>query len=345
MARDIEIKPYWGPVGGWGSAKSVTEILLREAVPLKGPFALWHQNKPRRFCLRELLLREAGPSEALRVLRERRQGHGVGDHRQALHARISLPAHAAELETWSDHDSGGAGRLTHPMRWDAATDKYVPIDWAEAFAAIGARAQGARSEIGRLLHLGPRLARSLLHVPAAGAHVRQQQSARQLEHVPREHVRGAARDDRRAGRHREARGLSSRPTASSSSARTSASTARACCISCRARGKRGVPIITFNPLRERGLERFTNPQSPVRDADADRNADQHAVSSAQSGGDLAALVGMCKALIDHGRCRQRQRRRPRPRCRFHRRAHQRLRGIRRRDAAVSSGATSKRARA
>ena len=28
--------------------------------------------------------------------------------------------------------------------------------------------------------------------------------------------------------------------------------------------QRGVPIITFNPLRERGLERFTNPQNPVQ---------------------------------------------------------------------------------
>ncbi|MDT9086455.1 CbbBc protein, partial [Escherichia coli] len=26
--------------------------------------------------------------------------------------------------------------------------------------------------------------------------------------------------------------------------------------------QRGAPILTFNPLRERGLERFTNPQSP-----------------------------------------------------------------------------------
>lgn len=40
-ARDVSIKPYWGPVGGWGSAKSVAEILLREAVPLKGPLVLW----------------------------------------------------------------------------------------------------------------------------------------------------------------------------------------------------------------------------------------------------------------------------------------------------------------
>jgi hypothetical protein len=46
MARDIEIKPYWGPVGGWGSANSVTEILLREAVPLKGPFTLWTRISP-----------------------------------------------------------------------------------------------------------------------------------------------------------------------------------------------------------------------------------------------------------------------------------------------------------
>ena len=27
--------------------------------------------------------------------------------------------------------------------------------------------------------------------------------------------------------------------------------------------KRGVPIVVYNPLRERGLERFTNPQSPT----------------------------------------------------------------------------------
>ena len=27
--------------------------------------------------------------------------------------------------------------------------------------------------------------------------------------------------------------------------------------------KRGVPIVVFNPLRERGHERFTNPQNPA----------------------------------------------------------------------------------
>ena len=42
--------------------------------------------------------------------------------------------------------------------------------------------------------------------------------------------------------------------------------------------KRGVPIIVFNPLRERGFERFTNPQSPIEMLSGYSTADQFAVS-------------------------------------------------------------------
>jgi anaerobic selenocysteine-containing dehydrogenase len=50
---------------------------------------------------------------------------------------------------------------------------------------------------------------------------------------------------------------------------------------------RGVPIITFNPIRERGLERFQNPLSP-------RQMHYYQV---KVGGDGAAMLGVCKALI------------------------------------------------
>src|SRR5436309_262776 len=33
------------------------------------------------------------------------------------------------------------GRLTEPMRYDAASDKYVPVGWNEAFATIGRHLQ------------------------------------------------------------------------------------------------------------------------------------------------------------------------------------------------------------
>ena len=41
--------------------------------------------------------------------------------------------------------------------------------------------------------------------------------------------------------------------------------------------QRGVPIIIFNPLRERGFERFTNPQNPVEMLTGAIDADQLAV--------------------------------------------------------------------
>src|ERR1700722_3469548 len=62
--------------------------------------------------------------------------------------------------------------------------------------------------------------------------------------------------------------------------------------------ERNVPIITFNPLRERGLERFTNPQSPAQmltDSSTTISTQYHQL---KAGGDIAAIMGMCKSLIE-----------------------------------------------
>src|SRR6185312_5796391 len=69
--------------------------------------------------------------------------------------------------------------------------------------------------------------------------------------------------------------------------------------------KRGVPIITFNPLRERGLERFTDPQDPVQMvAGGTRISSQYCQVTV--GGDAAAIVGICKAVIDADDAAQRE---------------------------------------
>src|SRR6476661_462745 len=61
--------------------------------------------------------------------------------------------------------------------------------------------------------------------------------------------------------------------------------------------ERGVPIITFNPLRERGLESFTNPQSPIEMLTLSETKISTQYHQLQPGSDLAVLVGMSKALL------------------------------------------------
>jgi molybdopterin-dependent oxidoreductase alpha subunit len=61
--------------------------------------------------------------------------------------------------------------------------------------------------------------------------------------------------------------------------------------------KRGVPIVTFNPLRERGLVEFTNPQSPVEMLSGSTTRITSQYHQVKSGGDTAAIMGIAKALF------------------------------------------------
>ncbi len=61
--------------------------------------------------------------------------------------------------------------------------------------------------------------------------------------------------------------------------------------------RRGVPIIVFNPLRERALERFTDPQNPVEMATFGSTRIASSYHQVKVGGDAAALKGIMKALI------------------------------------------------
>ncbi|HAQ73265.1 MAG TPA: formate dehydrogenase, partial [Pseudomonas sp.] len=61
--------------------------------------------------------------------------------------------------------------------------------------------------------------------------------------------------------------------------------------------ERGAEIITFNPIRERGLERFVDPQSPREMLTPDSTVISTQYHQLAIGGDIAAVTGICKALL------------------------------------------------
>ena len=133
-----KFKPYRAPAGGWGSAYSVANILLRERVSPAGIGLLLKQNKPIDGFACVSCAWAAAPLAAAVVLRERRQGHGMGKHLVALRPGILRQHSVSELLNWSDFDLEQQGRLTHPLRYDATSDHYQPVSWDSAFAEIGA---------------------------------------------------------------------------------------------------------------------------------------------------------------------------------------------------------------
>lgn len=294
--RHVSIKPYEWPVGGWGSAKGLTEILLREAIPLKGSLALFWQNKPNGFACVSCAYGRS-KKEGLFAFCE----NGAKATAWEITDRRCPPeffAHhtVTELEGWSDYDLEEVGRLTHPMRWDAATDTYVPVSWSEAFAAIGAElkaldpksvifyASGRASlEASYMYQLMARMY-GCNNLPDSSNMCHESTSVALPASIgiPVGTVKIDDFDDTDCVMF-----FGQNVGVNSPRMLHQLQDVR----------KRDVPIVTFNPLRERGLEYFTNPQSPTQMLTGSETQLTTHYYQLTPGGDLAALVGMAKTLL------------------------------------------------
>ncbi len=288
--------PYTGPSGGYGSLKSVTEILVRERIPVKGTRALVHQNKPKGFmCVSCAWAKPAKPHPAEFCENgAKATAWEITDKTtdQKFFARHTL----TELETWRDYDLEEAGRLTHPMRWDPDSDRYMPVSWEIAFQEIARELQAVRPEqavfytSGRasletsyMYQLFARMYGSN-HLPDCSNMCHESSSVALPASI------GAA-----VG------------TATLSDfdncelifyiAQNVATSSPRMLHQLQEAVERGVKIITINPLRERGLERFTNPQAPDEMMTGAETVISSQYMQVKNGGDIAALFGICKAVI------------------------------------------------
>jgi molybdopterin-dependent oxidoreductase alpha subunit len=138
MASKAKFTTYSAPAGGWGSVQSLGRSLARDRVPIRGTHALLKQNKPDGFACVSCAWAKPAEPHPFEFCEE-----GAKATTWELTAHRCTPGFFADhpvasLETWSDHELEAQGRLTHPMRWDAASDTYQPVPWDEAFRDIGA---------------------------------------------------------------------------------------------------------------------------------------------------------------------------------------------------------------
>lgn len=61
--------------------------------------------------------------------------------------------------------------------------------------------------------------------------------------------------------------------------------------------ERGCKIVTFNPIREKGLETFINPQNPVQMLTGKEVRISCQYHQVKAGGDIAAILGLCKHVL------------------------------------------------
>lgn len=128
---------YHHPAAGWGAATSVMKVLAREREPVKGTWAMLRMNHPTKGFDCPGCAWPDDPGVALDICE-----NGIKHVTWEMTPKRTTPEFfaehtVAELRTWTDFALEDQGRLTHPMRYDATSDRYLPVDWADAFALIG----------------------------------------------------------------------------------------------------------------------------------------------------------------------------------------------------------------
>lgn len=296
MADREDVVGYDGPAGGWGSVKGMSKILGRERNRPAALAQLARQNKPKGFmCTSCAWGKPAEPhpfefceNGAKATLWDLTPNRCTPE----FFARHSV----SELKTWKDFDLEHVGRLTHPMRYDHATDHYVECGWDEAIAAIGAElraidpkkaifyASGRASlETSYLYALFARLyGHNNLPDSSNMCHETTSVALKKTIGAP---VGTSILDD---FEHCDAMFFFGQNTGSNSPRFLHP---------LRDAVKRGCKVVTFNPVREPGLIAFTDPQNPFEMATGSETKISCQYHQVRPGGDVAVMIGLAKHVL------------------------------------------------
>lgn len=288
---------YDHPTGGWGSLKSVLRQASRNRIGIGVMETLRRQNKPRGHMCTSCAWAKP-PSPHLAEFCENGAKATIWDLTRDRCTPEFFARHTiTELRSWPDHDLEAVGRLTHPMRFDAASDRYVATTWDDAFAAIGAalRAMDPRAAVfyasGRASletsYLYALLARlyGTNNLPDSSNMCHETTSVA-LKRTIGAPVGTCVLDD---FEHCDLMLFFGQNTGSNSP-RFLHPIQQAV--------KRGCRIVTFNPIRERGLVEFMNPQNPAEMLTGRATPISDIYLQVRPGGDIAAIAGLCKHLLD-----------------------------------------------
>src|SRR5215813_584912 len=140
--RPDGVEAYGHPAGGWDALKAVAKTLKHQQIVAQGSATLLKANQPEGFDCPGC----AWPDPKHTSSFEFCENGAKAVAWEATAKRCTpefLAAHTVtELSERSDYELEMIGRLTHPMAYDAASDRYLPVSWDEAFATIARHLRG-----------------------------------------------------------------------------------------------------------------------------------------------------------------------------------------------------------
>ncbi len=298
-------KPYNQPAGGWGAAGATAKVLLQQSVIGKGSKALLAMNQPGGFKCPSCAFPDADERKKLEFCENGAKAL-AWEATQFRAGRELFAQHTVtELMAQTDYWLEMQGRLTEPMRYDAATDHYVPCSWDDAFALIGRHLQALDSPHQAEFYTSgrtPNEAAFLYSIFVREFGTNNFPDCSNMCHEPTSRGLPPAIGVGKGTivlqdfEHAEAIFVVGQNTGTNSPRMMSN------LVEAR---KRGIPIVAVNPMPERALIRFAEPQDMVQMATFGSTEITSEFVHIRIGGDLALIKGMMKVMFEREAQRER----------------------------------------
>lgn len=296
------IKPYRGAAGGWGSLEATTRYVFDSKQALKNLRNLMRVNKARGFDCPGCAWGDDNHS-TFSFCENGAKAVSWEATRNAVEPAFFAAHSVSTLREQSDYFLEYQGRLTHPMRYDAKTDRYQPITWPDALKLIASHIQAmdnpnqielytsgrASNEASYLYQLFGRMLGTSNFPDCSNM-------CHEASGVGLKHSIGVGKGTIRMDDFEHADAIfvfGQNPGTNHPRMLHSLKHA----------ASRGARIVSFNTLRERGLERFADPQNPIQMLTPKSSPISSAYFQPNLGGDMAAVRGMVKALLETHRQR------------------------------------------
>jgi len=294
----VGVGDYKGAAAGWGALKAVADTLRSQMAVVKETRGLLNMNQPHGFDCPGCAWPDPKHTSSFEFCE-----NGAKAVSWEATAKRTTPeffaAHTvSELWHWSDFDLENEGRLTHPTAYDPTTDRYLPVSWDVALEKIGAALRELAHPDMAEFYTSGRASNEAAFLYQLFAREYGTNNFPDCSNMCHEATSVGLPESIGVGKGTVTLEDFDHCDAVFCIGHNPGTNHPRMLTTLREVAKRGVPIIVFNPLRERGLERFTSPQHPVEMLTLSSTPIASTYYLVKVGGDIAVLKGIMKTLLE-----------------------------------------------
>ncbi|OON41494.1 CbbBc protein [Izhakiella australiensis] len=302
MKFKSQIKPYQSAAGGWGSLEATTRFVFDSKQVIKNLRNLMRVNKAKGFDCPGCAWGDDNKS-TFSFCENGAKAVTWEATRRYIDAAFFKRYSVTQLYQQSDYFLEYQGRITEPLRYNRATDHYEPIGWDEAFELIARHIRAMDNPDQMELYTSGRASNEASWLYQLFGRMAGTNNFPDCSNMCHEASGTGLKRSIGVGKGTILLHDFEQADAIFVFGQNPGTNHPRMLHSLRHAADRGARIVTFNTLRERGLERFADPQNPVELLTPKSGAISSTYYQPNLGGDMAAIRGMVKALLETHRQR------------------------------------------